>query len=84
MLGLLLKHFGKQSFKEWQLKIIQAVLEKQNTLVIQLTGSGKSLCFQFPSVVTGKITVVLVPTISLMLDQVAHLRSNGSKQCSPD
>ncbi len=43
LLGLLLKHFGKQSFKEWQLKVIQGVLEGQNALVVQPTGSGKSL-----------------------------------------
>ena len=71
MLGLLLKHFEKQSFKEWQLKIIQGVLEKRDTLVVQPTGSGKSLCFQFPGVVTGKITVVLVPTISLMVNEAS-------------
>ncbi len=79
LLGLLLKHFGKQSFKEWQLKVIQGVLEGRNALVVQPTGSGKSLCFQFPTVVTGKMTVVLVPTISLMLDQVAHLKSSSLK-----
>ena len=39
-------------FKGFQLEVINAVLQKRDTLVIQPTGSGKSLCFQFPAVYT--------------------------------
>lgn len=53
------------------------MLETKNTLVVMPTGSGKSLCFQFPAVVTGKLTVVLMPTISLIMDQVHHLHTSG-------
>ena len=75
--GLLLKYFNKPSFKEWQLRVIAATLEAKNTLVVKPTGSGKSLCYQFPAVVTGKLTVVLTPTISLIMDQVHHLQDSG-------
>ena len=77
MTGLLLKHFKLQEFRDWQVDIIKATLERRNTFVLQRTGSGKSLCFQFPSLVTKKLTVVLTPTISLMNDQTRALQAKG-------
>ena len=77
LLGLLVKHFKHSSFKDWQLKVIRAILEGKNLLIVQLTGSGKNLCYEFPCTVTQKITIVLTPTISLMMDQVESLTSTG-------
>ena len=77
MTGLLVKHFGYSSLLGWQILIIKAALEGRNSLVIQPTGSGKSLCFQLPSLITGKTTVVLTPTISLMKDQCCKLEEHG-------
>ena len=61
------------SFKKFQREIIDATLQGKDTLVIHPTGSGKSLCFQFPSV----YAIVITPTISLMHDQVSKLNSIG-------
>ena len=67
--GLLVKHFKKTSFKNWQLTVIKATVDGKNSLIVQPTGSEKSLCFQFPGVVTEKITVILMPTVSLIMNQ---------------
>ena len=77
--GLLVKHFKKTSFKDWQLTVIKATVDGKNSLIVQPTGSGKSLCFQFPGVVTGMITVVLMPTVSLIMDQFRRLEAVGVK-----
>lgn len=77
MTGLLVKHFKLQEFKSWQLEVIKAVLEQQNAFVLQPTGSGKSLCFQFPALVTKKATIVITPTLSLMSDQCSALQVRG-------
>ena len=45
--------------------------------MIQPTGSGKSLCFQLFPLISGKMTVVLTPTISLMKDQCCKLGERG-------
>ena len=48
-------------------------------LIIQPTGKGKSLCYQFPAMYTGNTTLVITPTIiiSLMHDQTCELKSKG-------
>ena len=58
-MGLLMKFFKKKEFKDWQLRVIKAVLGGKNALIMQPTGSGKSLCFQFPCTINGKMTIVL-------------------------
>lgn len=77
MKGIPVKQFGLTSFHDWQLKIIQAVLARKNTFVLQPTGSGKSFCFQFPPLVMKKMTVVLTPTIALMNNKTVAVIEKG-------
>jgi ATP-dependent DNA helicase RecQ len=51
---LLAKKFGNTRFKDFQKESIDTVLNKKNCLIIQPTGKGKSLCYQFPAVYTGE------------------------------
>ena len=75
----LVESFLLTSFYPYQKAIINAVLEKQDSIVIQSTGNGKSLCFQFPPVYLRKKAVVVMPTISLMRDQTIQVNEFGIK-----
>lgn len=44
-------------------------------LVVLPTGMGKSLCFQLLPIFSGGLTVVVVPTIALAMDQCASAKS---------
>ncbi|XP_064614138.1 bifunctional 3'-5' exonuclease/ATP-dependent helicase WRN-like [Liolophura sinensis] len=81
-LTVLKQYFGYSKFRPMQWKIINSVLnEKRDNCVIMATGYGKSLCYQFPSVFTGKTTVVISPLISLMQDQVLGLQAVNIEAC---
>ena len=79
LIATLAKTFGITKFKPFQKEILLSVLEGKDTVVIQPTGSGKSLCFQFPAIYHGqhKKTIVVSPTISLMEDQVTNVKAKN-------
>ncbi|WP_165749185.1 DNA helicase RecQ [Cellulophaga sp. Z1A5H] len=71
------KYFGYDSFRPQQETIISSVLEQKDALVIMPTGGGKSICFQLPSLIFPKTTLVVSPLIALMKDQVDGCNANG-------
>ncbi|VVB87822.1 putative ATP-dependent RNA helicase [uncultured archaeon] len=75
--GLLRKYFGYPEFRHLQKDIIIDVLKGKDVLVLMPTGGGKSLCYQYPSLLFKGTTIVVSPLISLMKDQVDGLVSNG-------
>lgn len=70
MNDLLKQYFGYDKFRPGQKEIIQKVIDQENVLGIMPTGSGKSICYQLPSLLLDGLTVVVSPLISLMKDQV--------------
>ena len=65
------------SFREGQEAVIRSVLEGRDVLAVMPTGSGKSVCYQYPAMKLAGITLVVSPLIALMQDQVDHLREDG-------
>ncbi len=74
------KHFGFSQFRGLQEKVIQSILEKQNTFVIMPTGGGKSLCYQLPALMCKGTAIVVSPLIALMKNQVDAIRSISSEE----
>lgn len=69
--------FGFSAFRPGQEEIVDALLAGRNVLAVMPTGSGKSLCYQFPALLSGGLTLVVSPLIALMDDQVAALKLSG-------
>ena len=69
--------FGLDHFYDEQWEAIRCLLDGERILMIQRTGFGKSLCYQFPATQFSGITVIFSPLIALMRDQVKALNNKG-------
>ncbi len=75
--ALLKSAFGHDDFRPGQKELIDALKNGRDLLGVMATGSGKSLCYQFPAVESQKRCLVVSPLISLMNDQVKKLELAG-------
>lgn len=79
---ILQRTFKLPKFYDEQWQTIEKILKGERVLLIEKTGFGKSLCFQFPASVFQGATVIFSPLIALMRDQVKKLTSLGiSAKC---
>ena len=67
--------FGFDKFKGTQEKIINNILNHQDTFVIMPTGGGKSLCYQLPAIMSEGTAIIVSPLIALMKNQVDAIRA---------
>ena len=70
-------YFGHSSFRPLQEEVVDAILNREDVLMILPTGGGKSLCYQLPTLLMEGVTVVVSPLLALMHDQVVALKANG-------
>ena len=65
-------------YKTFQLVAIEALQESRDTIVVQTTGSGKSLCYLASALMNpGKITLVVEPVVAVITNQIQNLKSKG-------
>ena len=69
--------FGFPSFRPAQEEVVERLVAGGDAMVIMPTGSGKSLCYQVPSIVRQGTGIIISPLIALMRDQVEDLRQRG-------
>lgn len=75
--GVLKRYFGYDSFRAHQEEVINSLLAGRDAFVLMHTGSGKSLCYQVPAIISPGTCVVVSPLIALMQDQVDAVRELG-------
>ena len=70
--------FGKKSFRPMQREAINAIMDNQShVFVIMATGGGKSLIFQLAASLGDGVSVVIMPLVSLIHDQIAQMKLLG-------
>ncbi|MCH7657921.1 MAG: RecQ family ATP-dependent DNA helicase [Bacteroidetes bacterium] len=75
--NILKRTFDIDRFYNKQWGTIEKILKGERVLLIEKTGFGKSLCFQFPAIMFKGTTIIFSPLIALMRDQVKNLNSLG-------
>ncbi len=73
-LGAALRLLGVSRFRDAQLEVVLAALRGESLLLVSATGSGKSLCFQVPILLTPGCGFVISPLKTLMSQQVVDLQ----------
>ncbi|MBE8233001.1 MAG: ATP-dependent DNA helicase RecQ, partial [Endozoicomonadaceae bacterium] len=71
--------FQYTTFQSQQKEVIEHLAQGSNALVIMATGSGKSLCYQVPTLMRSGVGIIISPLIALMHDQVKQLQQHHIK-----
>ena len=69
--------FHLESFRPGQAEVVDAQMKGRDVLAVAPTGSGKSLSYWVPAILSDGLTVVVSPLIALMKDQVDRLVAHG-------
>lgn len=73
------RHFHIPYLYPIQRFVISNTIEEKDQIVVLPTGAGKSLCYQLPARICSGITLVIVPLLSLLEEQLGRCREAGLK-----
>jgi len=76
--------FGFPQFRNGQKQVVETILNGESAAAIFPTGSGKSLCYQFPATQLPNLTLVISPLLALMQDQLAFLGKHNINAATID
>lgn len=71
--------FGYKDFRPGQREVIEKILSKKDGLVLMPTAGGKTLSFVLPALLVDGMTIIVIPTLSLMQD--LYFRLNNICTC---
>jgi ATP-dependent DNA helicase RecQ len=69
--------FGFPEFRPSQQDVVDRLMDGGDVMVVMPTGSGKSLCYQVPSIARPGTGIIVSPLIALMRDQVEDMKERG-------
>ena len=69
--------FGFREWRPGQLEAMQRFMSGRDVLAVMPTGSGKSIVYQLPALLSPGVTLVISPLVALMNDQVENLKARG-------
>jgi len=69
--------FGNKDFRENQREIINATKSNRDVLALIPTGGGKSLTFQLSAMTEDGVSIVIMPLLSLIEDQMNQMEEIG-------
>ena len=75
--NILQKRFGFSQFKPGQSRVVDKIMAGESAAAIFSTGAGKSLCYQIAALHEPGLTLVILPLLSLMKDQLEFLQSKN-------
>ena len=67
-----------KELKQFQLSCLDAIRDGKDAIIVQPTGSGKSVCFALPALLSpGKVSLVIEPAVAIISNQIEVLQSKG-------
>jgi len=74
------RYFDFSTFRPGQREVIEDVMSGYHVFAMLPTGSGKSLCYLMAGYQLQGLVIIVSPLLSLMEDQVQHIRLYGEKR----
>ena len=74
------ERFGFEEWRPGQMDTMLRFMRGEDLLAVLPTGSGKSITYQIPALLSPGVTLVISPLTALMNDQTEHLRSRRITQ----